>query len=137
MTQALKGTLQKKKLFSTFLPQEGDFNCRRDGSSTNGAKYVLLSYVPPPPSSTSSPPLPSPSSPPPPPPPTPPPPPHHHHQHHQHHFDHDQAVGNRLASILANDSPEQEPVRHFMMIIMMMMAMVCGKNQNRQNRNKK
>ena len=38
---------------------------------------------------------------------------HHHHYHHHHHQDPPQAIGSRLAAILANDSPEQEPVcRH-------------------------
>ena len=37
---------------------------------------------------------------------------HHRHHHHYHHYHHSppQAIGSRLAAILANDSPEQEPV---------------------------
>ena len=40
---------------------------------------------------------------------------HHHHRHHHHHNNYHhhrlpQAIGSRLAAILANDSPEQEPV---------------------------
>ena len=35
---------------------------------------------------------------------------HHHRHHHHHHQDPPQAIGSRLAAILANDSPEQEPV---------------------------